>query len=183
MSDEMTNSELRDAFARVSKDNTSLLKDVQDLNQKIRIGEAQNAFREAGFVPANGSLYAAINPEGEITAEAVTAFATEQGLVPAVGKPDESDDSGDSASKADDGTTVLAPLAGSGSRAGEGGAGGAATDSLTISEWQDLYALDPAAAKVAVASGKVEISKDNVFVKGTSLPRGVNPYALASDPS
>lgn len=183
MSEEMTNSELRDAFARVSKDNTGLQKDVKDLTQKIRIGEAQNAFREAGFVPANGSLYAAINPEGEITADAVEAFAKEQGLVPAVGKPDESTESGDSASDVDDGTAVLAPLAGSGSRAGEGGAGGAATDSLTISEWQDLYALDPSAAKVAVASGKVEISRDNVFAKNTSLPRGVNPYIKAQETS
>lgn len=181
MSEEMTNSELRDAWSRVKKDNAGLQKNVEDLTQKIRVSEAQEAFRDAGYTPANGVLYATVNPEGEITADAVKAFATEQGLTLVADLPSDDADSGDTTSDVKDGSTALAGLAGSGSRAGEGGAGGASTEVMTRQAWQQLHAVDPAAAKAAITSGRVEISRDNVYAKGPGLPKGVNPYALASD--
>ena len=181
MSEEMTVPDLREAFDRLTKDKKGLLQEVEDLTKRVRVGEAKDAFREAGYTPANGALFAAINPDGEITADAVTAFATEQGLTPLVTGSEAKEQEGDTTSDDKDGSKALAALAGSGSRAGDGGAGGATADTLTRQEWQQLYADDPAAGKAAITSGRVEISRDNVYAKNTSLPKGVNPYALARE--
>ena len=171
--------QMRETIERLSKDNSSLKTENSGLTSQLRTRDARDAFRDGGYVPKNGDLYAAMNPDGEITAEAVTAFADEQGL-PLAGNSEDSGGSGDSTEEGD-GSENLSGMSGSGSGAGDGGAGGAGVETLTRQEWQALHATDPAAAQKAIASGRVEISKDNPFVKGAGLPRGTNPYVASVD--
>ena len=169
--------QMRETIERLSKDKSGLEKQVSDLNSQLRVNEAQDVFRSEGFNPANGKLFAAVFPEGDITAEAVVAFADEQGLPLLEGAQGSSEGSGESTSEATDGSEGLAGMAGGGSGAGDGGAGGAAVETLTRAEWQALATSDPAAARAAIASGRVEISKDNPYVKDSVSAPGVNPYA------
>lgn len=173
---EETIPQMRETIERLSKDKAGLEGSVKDLTGQLRVRDARDAFRTEGFNPKHGDLYAAVNPEGEITAEAVNTFAEDQGLPVLDGNQSGSDDGGESTSGAKDGTENLADMSGSGSGAGEGGAGGAVPETLSRQEWQALYASDPASAKAAVASGRVEISKDNVMLKPSASP-GANPYA------
>ena len=169
--------QMRETIERLSKDKSGLESTVSDLTGQLRVKDAQDVFRSEGFNPAHGKLFAAVNPEGDITAEAVVAFADEQGLPLLDGTQETSTEGGESTSEATDGSEGLAGMAGGGSGAGDGGAGGAAVETLTRAEWQQLATSDPAAAKAAIASGRVEISKDNPYVKDSVSAPGVNPYA------
>lgn len=175
---EETIPQMRETIERLSKDKSGLAKQVEDQAKALRNYEAADAFRAAGYNPNHGKLFAALHPDGEITAEAVTAFADEQGLAPVQASTQESEaGGGDDTSQASDGMEAAAALAGGGSRAGDGGAGGSNVQTLTRAQWQDLHASDPAAARAAVASGRVDISRDNVYVRqaGGSQAPG-NPY-------
>lgn len=174
--------QMREAIERLSKDKSGLETEVSDLTGQLRVRDAQDAFRTEGFNPANGKLYAAVHPEGDITAEAVVAFADEQGLPLLESNQEPTEDGEKSASKATDESDKLAGMAGSGSGAGDGGAGGAGVEVLSRQEWQVLYASDPAAAKAAITSGRVDISKDNPHRTDlTVAPKGTNPYAALVD--
>lgn len=163
--------QMRETIERLSKEKAGLEKTVAEQATSLRVIEAKDAFRDAGYNPNNGSLYAAMSPDGDITAEAVTTFATEQGLVPVEASTQEStEEAGSSTSVAPEESAKLAAMSGSSSRAGEGGAGGASPEALTRDEWKQLYVTDPTAAKQAIASGQVEISS------GEPAPRGTNPY-------
>lgn len=178
MSEEQNIPEMRKTIERLSKEKSTLEAQVGDLQSQVRVGEAKEAFRAAGYNPKHGELFALANPEGEVTVEAAAAFAEEQGLPALVSTQEASVGSEDSTAE-EDGTGDLSAMSGSGSRTGGSGAGGAAPESLTRQEWQDLYASDPEAGRQAIASGRVEISKGNPFVKGVGAPRGTNPYAAA----
>lgn len=54
---------------------------TQTLAQK-RTDAAENAFKELSLNPASARLFTALNPEGDVTVEAVAAFAKENGLMP-----------------------------------------------------------------------------------------------------
>lgn len=179
MSDtEMNVAQMRETIERLSKEKAGLEKQVEEvpaLRNRVREYEAKDAFRAAGYNPNHGELYAAIHPDGEITEESVVEFATRQSLSPVgSGTPSENEDGQESTSKAQE-QAALAALAGSGSGAGDGGSGGAQVETLTRQQWQELYANDPIAAKQAVASGRVEISKDNVY-SSAKPAQGVNPF-------
>jgi hypothetical protein len=177
MTDESSNiPQMRETIDRLNKEKAGLQKDNGELQSKVRVFEAKDAFRGAGYNPNHGELFAAMNPEGEITPDAVAEFAERQSLPPLSGDTGDSSEEGDSTSD-DAGDSNLAGMAGSGSRGGDGGAGGANVESMTRQEWQALHADDPAAAAQAIASGRVEISKDNPYVSGSGLARGENPYA------
>lgn len=173
--------QMRETIERLSKDKSGLQSEVSDLQAQLRVRDARDAFRAEGFTPKNGDLYAAMNPEGEITAEAVVAFADEQGLPLAGSTQESTEEAGTTTTEAADGSEALAGMAGSGSGAGEGGAGSASPETLTRQEWQALHATDPAAAKAAVASGRVEITKDNPYVPSSLSAPGVNPYVTAGE--
>lgn len=172
MSEEETNiPQMRETIERLTKDKAGLEKTLTEQAKSLRVIAAKEAFRTEGFNPANGKLYAAMVPDGDITAETVLAFAKEQGLsVLDKATQESSGDAGDSTSLEAKESANMAAMSGSSSRAGEGGAGGASPEVLTRTKWQELYHADPAAAKQAIASGKVEISD------GTPSPRGTNPY-------
>ena len=183
MSEEQNIPQMRETIERLSKDKATLSEENGNLKGELRGRDAQDAFREQGYNPANGKLYAAMNPDGEITAESVVTFATEQGLSPVGDSQEAPNDAGGSSDSADDGSSELSGMSGGSSRGGDGGAGGAEVETLTRDEWRQLKTSDPAAAAQAVASGRVEISRDNVFAGGSGLPAGTNPYAtFGSDP-
>lgn len=181
MSEETNVVEMRKTIERLSKEKSELSTQVGHLQGEVRGYQAADAFREAGYNPAQGELFAAMNPEGEITVEAVAKFAEEKGLPALESTPESSTDTQDSTSVDADNSANLASMAGGGSRGGDGGAGGANVETLTRQQWQSLHMTDPAAAKQALASGRVEISKDNVFIGGQAAPRGTNPYLVTSD--
>lgn len=177
MSEEQNIPQMRETIERLSKDKATLQASVSDLTSQLRIRDAREAFRAAGYNPKHGDLYAAVNPEGELTVEAVAKFAEDQGL-PAVESTSSAPVEAESAaSDAGVETEQLAAMSGGGSRSGDGGAGGAQVEVLTRQAWQELYASDPSAAKAAIASGRVAISRDNPYVANQGLPRGTNPYA------
>lgn len=131
-----------------------------------------------GYSKAQGGLYAKV-AEGDLSAEGFDSFATEQGLPQAQSntETDSEEGSTDEGSSATDvaGSADLAKMAGGGSQAGES-AGGATTKQMTRSEWQELHASDPAAAREAVAKGRVEIARDNPFGDASAVAKGTNPY-------
>lgn len=173
--------QMRETIERLSKDKAGLEKTVAEQTTSLRVFEAREAFREAGYNPNNGSLYAAVHPQGDITSDGIMSFAEEQGLSPVSASTQEAQAAGqETTTEAAENQTALASMAGGGSRAGDPASGGAEADTLTRQEWQELYANDPAAAKAAVASGRVEISKDNVYL-GNRLVPGHNPFVLTND--
>lgn len=172
MSAEENIPQMRETIERLSQDNAKAEKSISDLNSQLRVRDAREAFRGEGYNPKHGDLYAAVNPEGDITAEAVVSFADEQGLVVLEVNQESSGDSGSDTSGDDVEADKLSNMSGGGSRAGEGGAGGASPDTLTRTQWKELYRTDQAAAQAAITSGRVEISKDD----SGSVP-GTNPYA------
>lgn len=178
MSDSTNIPEMRETIERLSKEKAALNTEVVQLKAAVRVRDARDTFRREGFSPEHGDLFAAANPDAEITPEAVVSFADQYNLKAASKEP-----ASEGTSTTEDGpdNSDLSQFSGSGSRGGDGGAGGAQVDTLTRDQWKDLYASDPAQAKAAVASGRVEISRDNPFVKGSGLPKGVNPYVSAAD--
>ncbi len=175
MSDEGNVAQMRETIERLSKDKAGLKSENESQAKRLREYEAKDAFRDAGYNPNHGKLYAALHPEGEITEDSVVSFADEQGL-PATSTQSDTGDGQEDTSGADEGSQQLGLMAGSGSRAGDGGAGGSDAETLTRQEWQELHAVDSAAAKAAIASGRVEISRDNVYGQNAPAPRGSNPY-------
>lgn len=172
--------QMRETIERLSKDKAGLEKTVAEQVTQLRVFAAKEAFRSAGYNPNNGALYAAVNPEGDITEDSVVKFAEEQGLalVP-TGTQDSDADAQESTSKEATGQSKLAAMAGGGSGAGDGGAGSAASQALTRAEWRELHSRDRSAAMAAVASGRVQISKDNVYAEGKLAP-GTNPFVPKS---
>jgi hypothetical protein len=176
---EETIPQMREQIKTLEKTNKGLVKENGDLSKEVRRFGARDAFREQGLPATYGDLYATQNPEGEISAESVIEF-TESFNLPAVGDSDDgdgSDSGGENAQPVGDGNEDLASLSRSGSRAGDGNPGGAETEPLTREEWLELYSTDPDAAKAAVASGRVELSKGNPYAAQTGSVRGRNPYA------
>lgn len=175
---EETIPQMRETIERLSKDKAGLQTQVDELSGQLRVRDAREAFRAEGYDPKQGDLFAASNPEGEITAEAVNEFAGSFNLQPVAAESQEGEskaaDEGDPAPQAPAGSTGLAPAAGGGSLPGDSGSGGPGVKKMTRAEWQNLAATDPAAARAAVASGRVEISGDNPWT-GTQVPAG-NPY-------
>lgn len=174
--------EMRKTIERLTKDKAELTKQNEDQAKQLRGYEAREAFTSEGYRAANGDLFAAMNPEGEITAEAVVAFAEAQGFVPVEGDtPSDAADSQGSTSEDADDQAGFDQMSGGGSRAGDGGAGSAQGQTLTRQAWQELYANDPTAAKAAVASGRVQISRDNTHSQVAAGPG--NPFAAFTQES
>jgi len=165
----------------------SLTKQLKDANKtngvlatENRVLKARDVFGSQGYDPAGGELFAAQNPDGDITEEAVTAFVDKYGVgkkAPADTSETEVDEgkAGESGSEGAPGSAELGTLSRGGSRAGEGGAGGSTGEPMTRAEWQALHNTDPAAARAAVRQGRVQVSKDNFYVGGNSQVG--NPYA------
>jgi hypothetical protein len=177
---EETIPQMRERIKELEKSEKALTRENEALQKDVRRFGARDAFRDQGLPAAHGDLYAAQNPEGEITAEGVMEFVESFNLGAPSGDSDgDASDSGggDAPEAAGDGNENLDALSRSGSRPGDGNPGGASTEQMTRDEWTKLYSRDPAAAKAAVASGSVEISEGNPYVKQTAGVGRDNPYA------
>jgi hypothetical protein len=178
---EETIPQMRDQIDTLSKANKDLAAEAVRLEGENRGFAARDAFRNEGYAANHGDLYAAANPEGEITADGVNEFASQFNLpkleVVATTEGDEgSTDEGDLSSTEGVGSTDLADMARGGSRPGES-AGGATSDGMTRAEWQVLMQTDPAAGKEAVRQGKVQLSSGNPWGDGQPVVPGTNPYS------
>lgn len=147
-------------------------------DQDIRVRDAREAFRTAGYNPKHGDLFAR-DPEhtGDITAEAVAAYADKWDLAPAqAGSNDTASNQGSDTSDADEGTDALKGMDRSGTRSGEGGGGTPTEQTMTRQEWSELQATDPVAASQALSQGRVIISTTGNLRAGQAPVRGGNPY-------
>lgn len=141
------------------------LKRLRDENSKYgaetRRLQARDAFREAGYQPVHGDLFAAQYPEGEIAPDSIAGFAQTYGLTPVAPKEPAPEGEAETGAPAE---RALAGMSRSGSRPGEGGLPPTTTDrSMTRDDWLALSKSDPAAARKAVKEGRVQIRKDNPF--------------------
>jgi hypothetical protein len=152
---------MRERIDAQNKELKRLREEGSTLRAETRRLQARDAFREAGFQPVHGDLFAAQNPEGDIAPDAIVGFAQTYGLTPVA--PKEPAPEGE-AEKGVPAERALAGMSRSGSRPGEGGQPPASNDrSMTRDAWLELAKSDPAAARKAVQEGRVQIRKDNPF--------------------
>jgi len=179
---EETIPQMREALDNANKS----IKDLTAANERLtsdnRGFAARDAFRNEGYAANHGDLYAASNPEGDITVDAVNEFAgqfnlakVETGPAPDA-DPDADGGAGDGTDADAPGSTALGELNRGGSSSSDG-SGGAALEKMTIPEWQALMLSDPAAGKEAQRQGRVAVSETNPFGDGKPVPAGLNPYA------
>ncbi len=181
MSDE-TVPQMRETIDRIRGERNTAQKQVTKLEGEIHVRDAREAFRTGGYDPRHGDLFAAKNPEMEITVENVSTFADEWNLAAVEGSSDSTDE-GEGTGLVDDGSEALSGMAGSGTASGEGGSDGATEQKMTPTEWKALMMSDPAAAKAAAVSGRVQLSEDNPWLGSDRVrtPSGQNPYVKALD--
>lgn len=174
---------MRETIDRLRKERNTERKEVTRLTGELHVRDAREAFRTGGYDPRHGDLFAAKNPDKEITVENVVAFADEWNLAAVSKESAPTEGTEEETSEVEDGSEALAGMAGSGTTSGEGGAGGAASEKMTRTEWQKLMFTDPAKAKAAATSGQVQLSDDNPWVRRDRdlTPTGVNPYALPDE--
>ena len=179
---EETIPQMREALDNANKSIKDLTADNEKLTTDNRGFAARDAFRNEGYAANHGDLYAASNPEGDITADVVNEFAGQFNLAKVETKVVE-DASTDADGGAGDGTdaealgsTDLGKMDRGGSSSSEG-TGGAAPEKMTIQAWQTLMQTDPEAGKEAQRQGRVAISGDNPWGDGKPVAPGSNPYA------
>lgn len=176
---EETIPQMREAIEAANKRVKELEDTVSSKDQELRVRDAREAFRDAGYNPKHGDLFANDpNQNGEITAEAVAAYADQWDLAPASvdGKQDASAEEGDSTGDQDDSSDTFSSMDRSGTRAGDGGGGSSTEQSLTRQEWMELQASDPVAASQALRQGRVLISTSENLKSGQTASVGGNPY-------
>ncbi len=177
MTDE-TIPQMRETIDRLAKDNKSLTAENETLKGDNRQLSAREVAREAKLDPKIGELFAKTSDD-DLTAEGLTTFATDLGL-PAVLDESPNPEGGEPAEDAEGsapdakGSADLSKMSRGGSTDSEG-AGGADEETMTRAEWTELSRTDPDAARVALAKGKVQISRDNPFLGDTQRPG--NPFA------
>jgi len=179
---EETIPQMREQIDNLTKSNKDLVQSAEKLAKDNRTLLARDVAREQGYAASRGDLFAAQNPDADITAEALDAFVQKFGLEAASQEgdgqdgQDDSSDGGDSSSGSEDGSSNLAGMSRSGSRPGDS-AGGATQELMSRQEWQVLHANDPVAAREAVRQGRVAIARDNPWSDPKPVARGTNPYS------
>ena len=131
---------------------------------KARLFEARDAFREAGYKPDFAELFVGAH-QGDITKEAVSEFSTKYGFSAEGSPPPVPEEPAGTVPDTSPGSTALAQVSRAGSRPGDGGAAPAGTQTMTRDAWNELNKENPAAARVALQEGRVEIRKDNFYAR------------------
>lgn len=149
---------------RIEEQNRELSK----LRKENRTLSAKELFREKGYSPSHAELFTS-SYEGDLTVEAVEDFVTKFDLAPAVpdepkSAPEEEPQKEEEAPAPDPGEG-LSQFSGGGSRGGSGGAATPGSKTLTKDQWKELQKSDPAAAKLALLQGRVELNPNNPFVR------------------
>ena len=180
---EETIPQMREALDNANKSIKDLTADNEKLTTDNRGFAARDAFRNEGYAANHGDLYAASNPDGDITVEAVNEFAGQFNLAKVeagetkVVEDGVTDEGGDGTEGKAPGSKALADMQRGSSSSGDG-AGGASPEKMTIAEWQALHQTDPAAAKEAQRQGRVAVSNDNPWMDGMPVQPGLNPYVV-----
>lgn len=159
MAESETIPQMREQIDKLNGDLKKQQDAAAELSKENRLLKARDVFREQGYDPVHGELFATSN-SGEITAEAVDEFAGKYGLVPTTKEASEEGTQSDETG-ADDSDDGMSSFSRAGSGAGTGGAAGPQGDVLTREEWVALSKSNPAAAKEAVAGGRVQLRDDN----------------------
>ncbi len=176
---EETIPQMRETIDRLAKDNKDLTTERDEAVGEVRSLNAKEFARVAEFKPAAGEMYAK-NTEGDLTAEGFVDFATALGLTaekeadPATEK--ETPAAEEKAGAEAPGSSDLSKMSGGGSTT-EGGTGGATEELMTREEWTELSRTDKHAAAIALAQGKVQLSKNNPYAGNTQRPG--NPWLEA----
>ena len=142
-------------------------KELSQLRRENRTLTAKELFREKGYSPTHAELFTA-SVEGDITPEAVDEFVTKFDLTPAEPKTEEAPEEGtqtEEEAPAPDPGEGLAEFSGGGSRSGSGGAATPGSKTVTKEQWRELQKTDPAAARMLLEQGRVELNPDNFYVK------------------
>lgn len=171
---EETIPQMREAIEAKDKEIQTLNSEVETLGGKLRASDAREAFRDAGYNPKHGTLFAQSNPEGDITPELVSQYADDWDLSPLAEEGSTQEEG--STTDADDGTDALASLERGGSRAGEGGSGSSEDRTYTRQEWLEMRTSDPAKAAAVLNQGRVETSQSGNFRSDHAPVSGANPY-------
>lgn len=86
--------ELRKAFKRSERQRKAIEAELEPLRefkahveQEQRKGQIETVFQQVGLSPKHAVLFERVNPEAEVTPEAVQAFASEYELVTQAGDP------------------------------------------------------------------------------------------------
>lgn len=168
-----------DALEVTVKERDTTIVGLESTNHKFA---ARDAFRDEGFAANHGDLYAAANPDGDITKESVLEFADQFNLgkaeseAAAEGAEGDPEEAGDGTDAKAPGSPDLGKLERGGSSSSDG-SGGAALEKMTIPEWQALMLSDPVAGKEAQRQGRVAVSGTGIGGDGKPVAPGVNPYA------
>jgi len=158
---EETIPQMRERIETLEKQLKSATSDQEGLRSENRLLKARDVFREQGYDPVHGELFAN-STDGDITAEAVDEFAGKYGLVTTT--PDDDGSANNEASVEDD-AGDMASMSRAGSGAGSGGAAGPTGNTMTRQEYMELAKSNPAAAKEAVAAGRVQLRADNPWAR------------------
>ena len=160
MAESDTIPQMREQIEKLQADIKKQQDSASELAKENRLLKARDVFRSQGYDPVHGELFAN-STSGDITPEAVDEFAGKYGLTAtAPNEPPTSDEEG-----TDDGGDAMADFSRAGSGAGSGGAAGPQENALTREDWIALSKSNPAAAKEAVAAGRVQLRADNPWVK------------------
>ena len=178
-----TPKDLREAFESLQKEHEKLQKKNESLASENRTLKASNAFRDAELSPDLADLYVAANPDAsDISVDEALSFAQKYGIqggaVPAA-----SDDGQDDGAEQEPQVTKQEPdrsglenIARAGSGAGGTGQPPASDKTLTRDEFLTLQRDNPAAARQALAEGRVKLRADNPLAEGSNAPLGSNPF-------
>ena len=173
---EETVQQMRETIERMQKATAADAKTITDQAVEIRVRDAREAFRTQGLNPRHGDLFASQEPDTDINAETVTAFAEAWNLK-AEEKIDSDSDDGEKTSEVTDGSEGLSSMSGGGSQSEGGVPSGDEIELMPRQEWIQLSITDPARAKQIATSGRVAISADNPYQKSPrQAPSGQNPY-------
>ena len=132
---------------QLEKELDELRKFKTDTTTEVRTRTATEAFKALKLSEKQADLFLRLNPEGEVTAEAVRAFATEYGFTPQEASSEEGEET-----KTDEGTAFKPVSTSEGTPA--------AGKMLNAIEWFELYQTNPGEAMALANRGKVKLQAE-----------------------
>lgn len=166
MPEESTIPQMRERIDELNNAVKAKEDEINSLRGEVRKFSARDAFREAGYAPQHGDLYAAQAGEKlDLDPGKITEFADQFNLTPvAASTPDPEPDLVDEGAGGDaDPDAGLANFASGGSGAGEGGQP-SASQKMSKDDWRALQKTDPVAAGQALRQGRVDLREDNFWL-------------------
>ena len=162
---EETIPQMRERIKELEKQANDAQSKLAEASAENRRLSAREAFRAEGYSPEHGELFAK-STDGDVSSEAINAFATQYGLQPAASGEEtkESESSEGDNSGASDNAAALAAMSGGSSSSGSGGQQSTGGQKMTRQEYNEKVKSDPVAAREALMTGRVEMRDDNPWV-------------------